>query len=488
MKTSSYKIIVILVLSFNYSCKRDIASPEWGGYPTEVGKLMITKCATPGCHTNQSKDGAGGLSLTTWDILFNGGRNGPAVVPFRSDFSPLCYFTNTYSDLGVTLDPAMPLNADKLTREEVQMLQAWVNNGAPDIDGNVAFSGDVQRKKVYLTNQGCDVVTVFDRATTTAMRYVNVGTSAFTEVPHMIKVSPDGKYWYVVFTAGNVVQRFNTSDDSPAGEIAIGSGNWNTITISSDSKFAFVVDWNANGRIAHVDLQNMSLIQIWAGSQLFESPHGAEVNATGDTLYVTAQTGNFIYKIPVADPLSVERISMETNVAASTISSLDIHEILFSPDRSKYFVSCQKSNEVRIIKTSNDSLLKVISVGSYPQEFAVSKNSNYLFVSCPEDTLTFIGKRGSVAVIDYVNNTLVTKLFTGFQPHGMAVDDENRIVYVANRNATTKGPAPHHSNGCGGRNGYVTFIDLNTLSLIKNASGGEKRTEVSVDPYSMSIK
>lgn len=41
----------------------------------------------------------------------------------------------------------------------------------------------------------------------------------------------------------------------------------------------------------------------------------------------------------------------------------------------------------------------------------------------------------------------------------------NKLVYVANRNAVADGPAPHHSTECGGRNGYVTTIDLNTSQL-----------------------
>jgi hypothetical protein len=59
---------------------------------------------------------------------------------------------------------------------------------------------------------------------------------------------------------------------------------------------------------------------------------------------------------------------------------------------------------------------------------------------------------------------------------------------VANRNVTSDGPAPHHSNNCGGRNGYVTFIDMNTLTLLTTDEGEEKEIEVSVDPYSIATR
>jgi len=480
-------LLVLLSIVILSSCKRDRGTPEFGNFPAPVAKIMMGKCAVPGCHTGQSKDANGGLSLVSWNDLFNGSTNGADVIPYRTDFSPLLFFVNTYPDLGISLKPTMPNNRPALSRDEVETLKNWITQGAPDENGFVKFSDNPNRRKIYVSNQGCDVVTVFDEVTGIPMRYISVGISPNIEAPHMIKISPDGKYWYVVFTSSNVVQRYNTSDDSFAGQVSINSGNWNTITFTHDSKYAFVVDWSANGQIAYLDLSSMSVISTWTGSQLFEYPHGSAINKTDDTLYVTGQTGNYIYKIPINDPTSAEQVSLQPGKPAVTSPSLDIHEISFSPDYSKYFVTCQGTNEVRVIKTSNDSLLKIIPVGIWPQEMSFSKTSNYMFVSCQEDTLTFPGKRGSIAVIDYNSNTLFKTVFSGFQPHGLTVDDTKNLVYVANRNVTSKGPAPHHTGYCGGRNGYVTFIDMTTMTLVTDLYN-DKRTELSVDPYSVAIR
>jgi hypothetical protein len=35
----------------------------------------------------------------------------------------------------------------------------------------------------------------------------------------MIRTSPDGQYWYVVFVANNILQKYKTSDDSFVGEV-----------------------------------------------------------------------------------------------------------------------------------------------------------------------------------------------------------------------------------------------------------------------------
>ena len=76
-------------------------------------------------------------------------------------------------------------------------------------------SGSFRRRTLghklnYVLNQGCDVVTVFDAATQLPMRYITVGNNpSVSESPHMIRISPDGKYWYVVFVANNILQKYS---------------------------------------------------------------------------------------------------------------------------------------------------------------------------------------------------------------------------------------------------------------------------------------
>ena len=98
----------IFVACFFSTCKNDKGTPDYNQFPDDVGKIIFTKCATPGCHTDASKVGAAGLSMESWDKLFEGGTGSACVIPYRSDYSTFCYYTNTYSDLGVTLEPTMP--------------------------------------------------------------------------------------------------------------------------------------------------------------------------------------------------------------------------------------------------------------------------------------------------------------------------------------------------------------------------------------------
>jgi DNA-binding beta-propeller fold protein YncE len=378
-----------------------------------------------------------------------------------------------------------------LSSEEYAVLKNWVANGAPSATGQVKFSDNPNRKKFYVCMQGCNQVAVFDAATRLIMRYVAVGNGFGG--PHQVKLTPDGRYWAVVFIGGNVVQFYNTSDDRLAAQVSIPSRQWNTIAFTPDSKKAFVTALDVNViNVVPIDLTTM---QAGSGYGL-KTPHGSYVTHDGNTLYVTNQIGNYIYKVDISGGgFSESKLILNNDLLPSDASSLDPHEIAFSPDESKYFVSCQKSNEVRVFQTSNDSLLAVLSVGTKPQEFSVSQNFPYMFVSCTEDSLTDGISKGSIYLINYLTNQKLTFPSTGtekfydqlFQPHGIAVDDDHNVLMIASLNADPTGPAPHHTSACGGRSGFMTAIDLNTLDgIVNTTSDGSAyifKTEVLNAPY-----
>lgn len=483
-------LLSIFLISI-FSCTNDYLeeAPVNGGYPDDVADIMVRKCAVSGCHNSQSRGLAGGLDFSSWDLMFDGGRNGTSVIPFSTENSYMLYTVNTDSTRGPVLLPTMPYNGSPLTDAEYQTLFNWISNGAPDKNGFVKFSDNPNRRKIYICMQGCDKVAVMDATTKVIMRYVDVGSSPVIEAPHLVRVSPDGQYWYVVFIGGTVVQKFRTSDDSFVGQVDIGGGDWNTIMFSPDGSRGFV---NATvlGKTQIINLNNMSIISTFVSNQ----PHGGFVTPDGKYLYLTVQIGNYINKVNIdttdLNYLSIDPIVLIPGQPVSNSTSTDAHEMTLSSDGSKYFVSCQGTAEVRVFDASTDTFITSIPVGTKPQEFTVSSVYHKVFVTCTEDVID-PAKKGSVYVIDE-NDYSTQRIYTGYQPHGIAADDVQGLVYVANLNYDTNGPAPHHVSACAGKNGYLTIIDMSTMNLwIKHLSDGsayQYKCELLPYPYFVSVR
>ncbi len=477
LKNCIYLSFLFLVVS----CKKDVGQANIGNYPNSIGKIFVNKCATSGCHNDLSYKAAAALNLSTWEELFEGSSNGSAVIPFQSKFSYLCNFINSYPELGNISEPRMPLNKEVLTKVEVQLVMDWINAGAPDVNGNIKWADDPNRKKIYAVNQGCDVVTVIDSETQLPMRYIEVGNKAGPDTPHSVRVSPDGKYWYVIFINNNIMQKFRCSDDAYVGDVplspkaagtntTIDAFDWNTMVISNDSKRAYCVSWTQSGRVAAVDLVNRKLLHFLPN---LNYPHAIALNNSQDTLYVGAQTGNYISAIDTGFTMKNE-YSLDGG-PVNYNSSLDIHEILLSHDKMSLIVSCQKTNELRQFFL-NTHIVLTFGTGKYPQEIVYSPSTHQYFVSCPYDSTTFVNSMGLVAQFnEQLSST--TNIKVGYQPHGIGLDENKKVLYVASRNLVSGGPAPHHTNVCGNRNGFLNLIDITTLKVLT------KKYELSSDPY-----
>ncbi|MEM7035638.1 MAG: cytochrome D1 domain-containing protein [Bacteroidota bacterium] len=489
MKSGFRFICSISLLAFLvWGCRKiEDPAPEHC-FPEDIGEILVTNCATTGCHDDNSFAQEGRLSLTTWENMFQGSRAGAAVIPYRVDQSYLLFFMNTDSTLGITQTPVMPLNQDPLSREDYLKVQDWIAAGAPDCAGNIKWSDDPGRGKIYVSNQGCDQVAVLDRETRLVMSYVDIGRAeGLIESPHYLKVSPDGRYWYALYLSfNNSIEKYDANTDQFIGRVDIPDGNWNTMDMSPDGRFMFAVDY-IDGIVVLADLENLSLVDQFT---LGQGAHGSRISKDQQVLYVTNQEGNNLFKVTLDQDLRAQQVDFVDLVQdipkPNPTRAVGPHEIIFSNDGSQYFVSCQYQGEVRAYQTDNDSLLTAITVGADPVEFDISQDFPYLIVPCMEDSTLNAGnelRRGSVAIINYNTLTLEKLLYTDYQPHGVAVDDEKGLVYISNRNANPSGPAPHHVTSCGGRNGTITAIDLNTLENLQGF-----RHELSVDPYAVAIR
>ena len=134
----------------------------------------------------------------------------------------------------------------------------------------------------------------------------------------------------------------------------------------------------------------------------------------------------------------------------------------------RLLITCQGTNEVKVMDPHSGEVIKTIPVGTFPQEIAISRTTPYFFVTCMEDATSVPGMKGSVYAINY--NTYESIRIEGdfYQPHGITVDDQNGKIYVVSTNANPNGPAPHHATSCNGRAGWYSLLDLNTFRQTDN--------------------
>lgn len=486
MQRSGSILLLLTLAIYLCGCRHDSLSPQpqpgqvlADNYPENISKILTTQCATAGCHNATSYENAGGLLMDTWEHLFDGGNNGAVIIPYDIENSSLLYFINTHADLGVIATPTMPLDRTPLGREEYIAVRDWVAKGAPDKNGNIPFAANAAtRQKIYITHQGCDLVGVIDAEKKVLMRYIKAGKSLNNEIPDQVKISPDGQYAYICFWNGQLIQKINLTTDSIAGEITLADGYWKSMQLSPDGKTLLATNWQS-ATIVAMNTENMQLRQTYTGFQYPESIAG---NAAFDTYYVTERFGNTLCKLSATNTIQKISIDGKPLTTIPTDNTPNPYRILMAKDHSKYFISCENTNEIRVFDAQTDALLKVIPVGRMPQEMALSGVQPYLFVTCLNDTVGN-GIVGSVYAINY--NTYETRRIEAklFQPHGIAVDDRNGVFYVFSRNQDKSGPRPHHISPCNGRNGYYNIFNTATLQPYNN-----KRYEISVDPYAADIR
>ena len=480
-------LLVILAVG---SCKKNRPPNIDHGFPEDVAELLRENCATSGCHEPTSFEGAGGLNLNTWDDLFTGARGGSPVVPYNPEASYLLQALNTDTNWLPQLLPTMPLGGEAYTPLELQVIIDWINDGAPNANGEEPFPPQADRTKWYVANRRCDEIGVFDAASGQVMRVIPIGNDGGAiEEPMNVVLSPDQQRLYVSFLYWNPhIEVYNTLTDEPVMDIELDRHGYSHLAISPDGNFLFAVSqWQ----------KLLSVVNLNTGLRadgpisLPENSAGLAVHPNRSTIYYGSTESEHInlWDYNSNGELSNYRtVDLVQHIPAPANLPYPIEpvDIEFLSDGSKYFVSCYATHEIRVFDGNNDSLLNVIPTAGFPDQIAISEVSQQLYISCELETDMHGGdplKKGAVSILDYASNTHIKDLYTGFQPHGIDVDESSGYVVVAHRNLDPGAPPSHHGSKCEGRNGNIVLIDKNTLEVVP-----DYKPELSVDPFALVVK
>ena len=87
--------------------------------------IFIASCLI-GCHDGTRR---GGLKLSSWSTLMEGGDNGDVVVPFNAEESRLVISVEGGSKIGIPVAP-MPEGLSPLSLTEIRIIKDWIDQGA----------------------------------------------------------------------------------------------------------------------------------------------------------------------------------------------------------------------------------------------------------------------------------------------------------------------------------------------------------------------
>src|SRR5687768_13534678 len=95
-------------------------------FERDIRPILAENCLS--CHGPSKRQG--GLRLDEKTRAFAGGDSGPAFEPGKSEESLLIEYV-----AGLDAATVMPPKGDRLTPDEVGLLRAWIDQGAPWPDG-----------------------------------------------------------------------------------------------------------------------------------------------------------------------------------------------------------------------------------------------------------------------------------------------------------------------------------------------------------------
>lgn len=464
---------LILVVSITFqSCEQDFVntSETSSDFPPEIAAIFNTPytsnnitCNTASCHA--SSGSASGLDLTSWQKTMNGSESGTMVIPYNGFWSHLIAVVNSDTNYAPVSTVSLP-EYHKIDTSNINKLMNWINTGAKSKDGAVAFSNVSSLEKGFITNQASDLVAVLKTNDKLVTRLIPVGgRSGLLDSPHYITLSPDNRFFYVSLIGEGYIEKYDVNVDYPfekTDRIQVGL-NPAHIVISHDGDNGYVTNFDASGTEKMVRKFKTDPLQVidTVSDIKMNAPHGMALTNDGQFLFVTAQIGEYIFKIRLSDFEIEFAMPIDPSVppTGNGTGNFKPYQAVLSPDNNLLYVSCVASNQVRVYNADDLALVNTISVGTNPILMKFTNDGNYLFV-CNRNNNT-------VSVINGANQTVQTTITgVGIQPHGVDFTSDGQYAIIACE--TLSGFDGHHPTVGSNKVGVSRMIRLSNFELLDN--------------------
>ena len=292
-----------------------------------------------------------------------------------------------------------------------------------------------------------------------------IGVGAFaTEIegPHGIRVSPDGRYWYVSIAHGlpyGSVFKYETGDDVSVNDVQAGLFPA-TMDISRSTGLMFVVNFNLHGDMEPSTVSvivTVSMIEV-ARIEQGIMPHGSRTSPDGMFHYSVGMMDDSLYEIDVMN-LKIRR------TLHLTASDDDVHHMSVvkptwvqpHPTKPLLYVALQGADQIVEVSLQDWKITRRFHTQKGPYNLAVTADGKMVIATCKPNNSTAIW---DLETGKELANIAASRRIT----HGVTVSPDNRFAFV-----TVEGVADDP--------GTVDVIDLQTfetrasIDVGKQASG-----------------
>ncbi len=396
-----------------------------------------------------------GLSLDSWEALMSGSDHGEVVIPYDPDGSLLIRLATQLSE-----DDSLSIVASEISDEDLSIVRSWIENGAPNDDGQIAFAE--AKNLLYACIQGAAKVAVIDMEANVVIRMIDLQMLGFTADarPHHVAVEPDGSAFYVSLIGDDRVLKFNRSHEL-IGQLTFERPGM--LVVSPTDSLLFVgrsmKAVNPPQRIGVIERANMDFDEL---DVFFPRPHALAIDPTGSYVYVGSLAEN---RIAIVDHQTgvpeLQSIEGETHTLV---------QFAISPDGQTMVVGGQLTGQFFFFDISDPTsptLDETIEVGMAPWHPVFTPDGEFVW---------FGNKMGNRATVVSITDRNVVATIDGLaQPHGAAISPDGKTVYISNNNL---------NGGYSGRYlwqtstppGVIAVIDTETREITKMLEVGPNPT------------
>jgi YVTN family beta-propeller protein len=472
---------------FSEGCSSDsvVNPPATVSFSKDIYPIFAQNCTFPGCHNSVDKQS--GIDLTSWNsIMLHGSNFGAEIIPYNAKWSHLISHINNDTNVAPVSEPHMPKaevpysNGKPLPHSTVNLIMQWINEGAKNDNGQIAFSNITN--KAFITNQASDFVAVVDLDNNFLTRLLKVGEGNQTSLasPHVVITDNSGSFFYVSLIKEGYIEKYNAVTYEKAGRMASGVQPAH-IVITNDGHYGYFSNFdvstsNPELRIKKFDTQSMTIIDTISEFRM-KAPHGLRLTRDDQYLIAATETSEYVYIIRTSDDVIEDIIPVDDIVPPNgNGSGLFVpYQVAITPDDRYVFFACLKSNDVRVIDLQNRVRLPVnIHVGLNPLSLEISPDGKWCYVPNRNSN--------SVSVIDVQTMTVVKTIAeVGIQPHTIDFTADGHYAYVSCESQS--GTFVHHPSVGSNKPGTTAVIDVwNGHTKIKDIEMASFPAGMSITP------